>query len=180
MKLVALLLPILLLVLSSCEKKYTLHSPDQNIQVEFNILEGIPSYTLTIGDRIPIENSALGLKLDSAFSGKFKVIESNIVEVNNQYEMRWWKNRQITNHYNEFTISLAEIAEHPKALDIVFRAYDDGMAFRYVFPEQKHLDEFVIEEDLTESGKRTCFRIWVKALTSFSGNGAWRKAATIS
>ena len=94
MKLYYLLIPVLLIGLSSCEKNYKVHSPDENIQVEFDIVEGVPRYSLTVGDFTPIKNAALGLKLDHAFSRKFKVLESNIHEMNNSRAIDYLKKQR--------------------------------------------------------------------------------------
>jgi hypothetical protein len=127
-----------------------LTSPDGNLKVEISLTDGKPAYTLYVGDKMPIQNASLGLKLDKPFTGKFKVVETEKTQVNDEYEMRWWKNKQVENHYSELTISLEELSEKPKRLDLVFRAYDDGVAFRYVFPKQDNLKDFVIEEDFSE------------------------------
>ena len=160
MKLSFVLVGLLLIGLSGCVKEYKLRSPDKNIQLEFNLSEGKPSYTLTVGDKTPIKNATLGVKTDNNFNGVFKVIESQTKEVNEEYEMIWWKNRQVENHYIEMKISLEEVSETPKKLNITFRAYDDGVAFRYGFPEQENLKEFIIEEDLSEFAFTEDFTWW--------------------
>lgn len=135
----------------SCSKDtQDLLSPDEKIKVRFNILEGKPNYTLFVGDKNPIKNASLGLKLDQNFNGKFKIVKSQTQEVMEDYEMTWWKNKQITNHYNETIFFLEEIGSNPKKIEIIFRVYNYGIAFRYHFPKQDQLKGFIIEEDLSE------------------------------
>ena len=160
MKILTTLFSFILLCGTLFAHDYKLTSPDGNLKVEINITDGKPSYTLYVGDKMPIKNAFLGLKLNKPFTGKFKVIKSNYQEINEQYEMTWWKNRQIKNHCVEMTVSLEELSENPKRMDLVFRAYNDGMAFRYAFPKQKNLKDFIIEADLSEFAFTDDFTWW--------------------
>jgi alpha-glucosidase len=60
----------------------------------------------------------------------------------------WGKTRSLRDHYRAATIRLA--TRSGIDWDIQLRAYDDGVALRYGFPEQQRLREFVIEAELTE------------------------------
>ena len=129
---------------------YELSSPQKNVYVTFSLINGTPHYSLSVNGEMPIKNSKLGLVLDKPFNGKFRVNDTNRREINESYEMQWWKNREVLNRCNEMIVSLEELSENPKKLDIIFRAYNDGIAIRYSFPEQENLNDFIIEEDLTE------------------------------
>ncbi|RIJ50816.1 alpha-glucosidase [Maribellus luteus] len=131
-------------------KDYNLLSPDGNVETLISLDHGKPVYTVVVGDRTPIQNAALGLKLDPAYQGGFNVVDTQNRKVDETYEMTWWKNRLIRNQYNEMRLFLEEAEGNRKQLTIEFRAYNDGIAFRYAFPEQENLKEFVIEEDFSE------------------------------
>ncbi|MBI9064319.1 MAG: glycoside hydrolase family 97 catalytic domain-containing protein [Marinilabiliaceae bacterium] len=144
---------IFLLILSSLmvqAKEYVLSSPDGEVQIHFSLTEGKPVYDLLVGDKKPIQKAQLGLILDNAFSGKFKVIGEQTRQFDESYETQWWKNKKIRNQYAELTIHLEELGDTPKKMDIIFRAYNDGIAFRYGLPKQGNLKDFIIEEDLSE------------------------------
>jgi len=158
--LISLLFLIFISPFSTTAQNYRIDSPDKNVKLEFNITGGNPTYTLFVGNKKVIQNAQLGLKLDNAFGENFKVVDSHSQELDEQYEMQWWKSRVIQNNCNELTVSLEELTENPKRLDVVFRAYNDGIAFRYVFPEQKYLNEFIIEEDLSEFAFTDDFTWW--------------------
>ena len=51
------------------------------------------------------------------------------------WEPVWGKRAEVRDHYNEVTLRLVEAAWGGRPLDLVVRAYDDGVAFRYRFPE---------------------------------------------
>ncbi|SFF21032.1 glycoside hydrolase family 97 protein [Sunxiuqinia elliptica] len=131
-------------------KDYNLLSPDGHVKILISLNEGKPAYTVVVGDKTPIQNAALGLKLNPAYHGVFNVVNTQKQEVDETYEITWWKNRLIRNQYNGMTLFLEEAGGNRKRLAIEFRSYNDGIAFRYAFPEQKNLKEFVIEEDLSE------------------------------
>ena len=140
---------ILFTPLYSLAEDYTISSPNENIKVNFNLIDGKPYYSLVVGDKTLIQNSALGLVLDTPFSGGFKVINHQYSKIDESYEMIWWKNRQVKNHGKAMVIHLEETSTDPKQLNIIFRVYDDGLAFRYEIPKQVNLEEFIIEEDIS-------------------------------
>jgi alpha-glucosidase len=150
MKLVTTFLAMFFMWNVASASDFRLQSPDKTIQLEFKIVNEKPVYSLMVGDEMPIENAALGLKLDKAYGESFEVVGKQSDVIDENYEMIWWKNRQMHNSCNEMTIQLQDLANQPKKLNIVFRAYNNGVAIRYVFPEQKHLKEFMIEKDFTE------------------------------
>lgn len=53
------------------------------------------------------------------------------------------------NHYNEFAVTLDQAATD-RHIMIRFRLFDDGLGFRYEFPQQKNLNYFIIKEEDTE------------------------------
>ena len=61
----------------------------------------------------------------------------------------WGETKNIRNHYNELAVTLDQPSAKRQML-IRFRVYDDGIGFRYEFPQQKELNYFLIEEERTE------------------------------
>jgi len=58
------------------------------------------------------------------------------------------KTREARDRCEEMTVALERAGEHPVRLELVFRAYDDGAALRYVLPTQAGLDRVeVLSED---------------------------------
>jgi hypothetical protein len=73
----------------------------------------------------------------------------------------WGEESQIRNHYNELLIGLTQKSTGRK-INIRFRAFDEGIGFRYEFPTQENLAYFVIQEEKTQfamSGDHTAF--WI-------------------
>lgn len=60
------------------------------------------------------------------------------------------KSSLVRDHYRQTTFRLIERGESPRRLEVVVRAYDDGVAFRYVVQKQPNLTDFYVREELTE------------------------------
>ena len=53
-------------------------------------------------------------------------------------------------HYNELRATVAETIGLKRRLDLTFRVFDDGIGFRYGFPDQPQLKDVIIDDELTE------------------------------
>lgn len=151
-----------------------LKSPDGNLELRFAITAaGTPTYSLNYGGNAVILPSELGYeirgkRLKGTFeekSGKFyagpeslhdgfKVTDVKRDSLDETWEPVWGEESHIRNHYNELAVTLEQGPVNkngPKAVMVIrFRLYDDGLGFRYEFPEQKRLKYFVIKDELTQ------------------------------
>ncbi|HSR67240.1 MAG TPA: glycoside hydrolase family 97 protein [Acidobacteriota bacterium] len=127
-------------------------SPDGSIEVSFELAEGTPFYRIDRGGQAVLENSRLGFAFrdQEPLDGGLEVLSYGETNYDNTWEQVWGEKHQIRNHYNELRVALRESAAPRRRLDVVFRAYDDGVGFRYEFPEQDALADFVITDELTE------------------------------
>lgn len=156
-------------------KAQELKSPNGNLTLHFSLdNEGAPVYTLTYKGKDVIKPSKLGLKLKSPdgssptdfndFSIKpetnpeedkvsllngFAVKESKSSTFDETWQPVWGEAKNIRNHYNELAVTLNQRSTDRDML-IRFRLFDDGLGFRYEFPEQKNLVYFVIKEERTQ------------------------------
>ena len=149
MRLVAIIICFALLV--SCKQNKILYSPDGKIQTTVQLINGKLSYQVMKGEEVIIQTSSLGFNLKeygSLVKG-FKLIDRSKKEVNESWTAVWGPEKENINHYNEAKL---ELHHEPSDLlmNVVFRAFNDGVAFRYEFPEQKELGEFTIMDELTE------------------------------
>jgi alpha-glucosidase len=62
----------------------------------------------------------------------------------------WGEVARVRDHHNELRISVVETTAPSRKFDVVFRVFNDGVGFRYEFPDQPSLKDFVISEELTE------------------------------
>ena len=98
-----------------------------------------------------IKPSKLGilLKDGTRLSKDFNTIDSQIKAVDETWSPVLGEQSNIRNQYNEKSFFLVQKGSNKK-LTIVFRAYNEGVAFRYEFPFEKQVDYFVISDELTQ------------------------------
>ena len=154
-------------LLYSIEK---VESPSLNLTAYFDVQEGRPVYWLLHKGDTVIRPSHLGLTIKGEKGrtdfNDFGTKERPTEEVNgllsgfvmtgserfihdSWWEPVWGEERRIHDSYHEMLITLTQPAKE-RYIQIQFRLYDDGMGFRYIFPQQKNLNYFVIEEEQTE------------------------------
>ncbi|ACU63188.1 glycoside hydrolase family 97 protein [Chitinophaga pinensis] len=127
-------------------------SPDKNLQLQFSITDnGKPTYQLTYKGKAVIKPSHLGLELkaDASFIDSFEVAGSKASTYDETWEPVWGEVKEIRNQYNELEVNLHQLSTD-RTLIVRFRLFNDGLGFRYEFPQQKHLAYFVIKEERTE------------------------------
>lgn len=129
----------------------SVESPGKVLKVSLLLDGGTARYRVErLGDTV-VEDSKLGFALrDGRLDGDFALLGQQRRSVDDTWEQPWGERRLTRNHFNELTVQLAETTGSKRRLDVVFRVYDDGLGFRYVFPEQPNLREAIIDDELTE------------------------------
>lgn len=128
-----------------------LKSPDGNLLMRFEVNgEGTPVYELTYKRKPVIKPSRLGLEIEGFSLRKaFTLKGVETVTFDETWTPVWGEVKAIRNHYNEMTATIHQ-ADGDRTMVIRFRLYDDGLGFRYEFPQQKSLNYFVIKEEYSE------------------------------
>ena len=132
-------------------KSEVLKSPDGNMVLQFEVRNGVPVYRLDYKDKPVIKDSRLGLELkdaDDLLTG-FVLKEVQRSTFDETWEPVWGEWKTIRNHYNELAVTLSQSATE-RDMVVRFRVFDDGLGFRYEFPEQDNLVYFVIAEERTQ------------------------------
>ena len=146
----------------------TVNSPNHLITVNFDVKDGVPVYDVLFKGRQVIKESRLGLELVSVKgNGEFNNFDNKQVKNQNSlldgfslltaryssfdetWQPVWGEESSIRNHYNEMAVSLFQ-EELNRYIVVRFRVYDDGVGFRYEFPQQENLTYFVIKEEHTQ------------------------------
>ena len=152
----------------------TLKSPDGNLEMTFTLSEdGTPLYSLRHGDKDVVLDSRLGYLLRGDLYGNtpenymqesyytvdfcsgFAVVNTATAAFDQTWEPVWGEESKIRNHYNELAVTLEKKNFKGKEgadvqMVVRFRLYDDGLGFRYEFPQQKNLKYFVVADELTQ------------------------------
>ena len=180
----AMLLPIM-----AHAQKQTVTSPDGNIVLNFSIEAGRPTYEMSYKGKAVVKPSHLGLVLaadkhasagtdETDLMSGFTLADAKTSSFDETWEPVWGETKSIRNHYNELAVTLDQRTEYSKvtatnstqegrafyerrrSMIIRFRVYDDGIGLRYEFPQQKELNYFLIEEEMTEFAMTGDHKAW--------------------
>lgn len=143
----------------------SLQSPHGELTMQFSLKsDGTPTYQLSYKGKTVIKPSALGLELkgdNKSLLNDFTVVKTETATFDDIWAPVWGEEKQIRNHYNELAVHLKQ-NETDRIMLIRFRLFDDGLGFRYEFPQQENLVYFVIKEERTQfamTGNHTAF--WI-------------------
>lgn len=157
-------------LVAGAQQKLT--SPDGNFELIFSLdAQGTPVYELAYKGNPVIKSSKLGLELKREDAEKQTDFEwtdlpKSSSELDAKTDMRtgfvikdtqtstfdetwtpvWGEEKGIRNHYNELAVTLDQ-PKNNRSLTLRFRLFDDGLGFRYEFPQQPNLNYFVIKEE---------------------------------
>ncbi len=128
-----------------------LESPDKQLQCHVNLQNGHLLYSLSYKGKEVIKASKLGLRLknNTDLIGDFSAESIDRKNIDQTWLSVWGEEKEIRNHYNELAIVLLQKPTDRK-ITVRFRLFNDGLGFRYEFPQQQNLNYFVIEEEDTE------------------------------
>ena len=154
-----------LLLISCSEKKevQSVSSPSEKVKVEFALnSEGVPTYKVLFNNKDVIKTSTLGfeLKNDAPLQKGFQILDVVKSNFNETWEMPWGEQLEVENNYNELKVDLQEKEAAQRKLTLVFRVYDDGIGFRYEFPEQQNLTDVIITDENTQFNLTGNHKVW--------------------
>lgn len=159
-----------------------LRSPDGELELRFSLSDkGEPTYALDYKGRAAVLPSRMGLELRgdapalefgaeiqkggygepvSLYDG-FEQCGAVRSEFDETWQPVWGEESSIRNRYNELAITLRQ-PQSGRQMVVRFRLYDEGVGFRYEFPEQEAMTYFTIREERTQfamTGDHTAF--WI-------------------
>lgn len=146
-----------LVLLNACQTppdpSYSLESPDGTNRVDIYLdADGRPGYRVLREGTVVIDSSGLGFTFrdEPPLLSGMEWVESEVSSEDQVWELPWGEQREVRNRYNGIRLLLRESAGKNREMQLIFRAYEDGVAFRYAFPEQAGLDSLVITEEHSE------------------------------
>lgn len=179
-----ILLLLTLCLVAGMSGAQQLQSPDGNLTLTFSLQAGgIPTYRLDYKGKTVINPSKLGLELTgndtklefgaeiniksenkdpkTSLYDNFSVTNTRTAAFDETWQPVWGETHDIRNHYNELAVDLLQQGTERQMI-VRFRLYDDGLGFRYEFPQQKNLIYFVVKEERTQfamTGDHTAY--WI-------------------
>lgn len=161
-------------------------SPNGKFVMNFSLdASGRPTYDLTFKGKTVVKPSKLGLELKQEAPNNstdfgvmvnkpseevirkadlmtgFSIVSTRTSTFDETWKPVWGEESSIRNHYNELEVTLNQ-PKNDRFIVLRFRLFDDGLGFRYEFPEQKNLTYFVVKEEHSQfamTGDHTAF--WI-------------------
>ncbi len=141
---------IFLSLQSVAQKNIRLSSPNGNIVFSFVLMNHSPSYSIIFKGKTIVDYSLLSLSFeDGLFENNLKLNKPVFRDTTEDYELIVGKTKQVHTHYKELTLPLEETISPFRKINIVVRAFDDGIAFRYQFPQQKNRASYTLLDENT-------------------------------
>ena len=129
-----------------------LSSPDGSVEMVFGVIDGTPMYSLSFGGKTVVAPSKMGFEIydeKADLCSGFTMEKADRSSFDETWAPVWGEESQIRNNYNELLVGLKQ-SSTGRVMNIRFRLYDDGLGFRYEFPQENSLSYFNIKEELTE------------------------------
>ena len=133
-------------------KTVTVSSPDNKITISVND-DNQPSYQVNFNDETIITPSKLGMlfKNSHGFSDGFKITSVSNNQVDSSWQLPWGERKNVADKHNELLLTFTTSRDSANEYKVRFRAFNDGIGFRYEVPKQKGLNDTVeITDELTE------------------------------
>ncbi|MCL7764532.1 glycoside hydrolase family 97 protein [Polaribacter sp. Z014] len=136
-------------------------SPNLNNKIVFELNDaGQLFYSISSNNLEFLQPSALGFELkNKSLKNNFKMLSSEVKTNNSTWETVWGQRKTVKDYNNQLTLHLQQ-KETNILIDIIAKSFDDGIAFRYVFPKQNNLSDFVIIDELTEFNFKEDYKTW--------------------
>lgn len=145
---------VFLLILSLttfAQKNIQLKSPDGNIVFSFKLMEKAPEYQVSYKGKILINDSKLGLSFakNGDFGEGLKMNKTVFRKGEDDYGLIVGKTKKVYDFYTEVTIPLQERSGSGRLINLIVRAFNDGLAFRYDIPQQKNWSSYALTSENT-------------------------------
>jgi len=132
-------------------KNNIIKSPDGKIVLEVGLDKSKIYYKVSKEGKSILNPSFLGFELkDGSLKDNLSVKNISHSKFDETWKQPWGEEIEVRNHYNEMKVLVKDNSKLSREFIIDFKVFDDGFGFRYEFPEQKNLKEFVIMDELTE------------------------------
>ena len=126
-------------------------SPSGTVKLKADVVDSVPVYSIEYKNKKVVLPSKLGFELADGpdMMDGFRLIDTSVSSFDEVWQPVWGENSHIRNNYNELLMRLDQ-PEHYRKMNIRFRVYDDGVGFRYEFPQEGVLNYFIIKEEHTQ------------------------------
>ncbi len=150
-----LILAVMLLLapLFPATAREVIASPDGRIVVTVDVNgESRPFYRVDLDGKPLFTESRLGFLLadQDKLERRLKIASSEVGSNDSTWEQPWGERRFVRDHYNQLTVRFEEASERKRAFGVVFRVFNDGVGFRYLFDSKSMGETLRVADELTE------------------------------
>ena len=132
------------------QKEVSVLSPDGNIKLILKLLPDAPVYQVSYKKRILVDNSPLGFDFDNGkFEANLKINKIASLTIDETYDLAVGKTKTVRSLSKEKVLELQEKEKPFRKVNLVIRAFNDGIAFRYEFPEQPGWKSYLMFDEKT-------------------------------
>ena len=132
------------------QKNVAVVSPDGNIVFNFHLIKGNAFYNISYKKNKIINDSKLGLDFaDGSFENDLRMRKPIYNDSVEEYNLVVGKAKHVHDAYNEVTIPLEQKTGNHRKINLVVRAFENGLAFKYYFPQQSGWQNFVLTDENT-------------------------------
>ncbi len=158
-KIIFTIILIISSTVSFAQAKTTVRSPNRNIELNFWVNDkGAAMYSVTYKNKEVILPSAMGFELKQTMSNEalpslkdnLVIISSVQTSADTKWKPVWGDVKEIRENYSQLKINLSQKGDKAINFNIIFKVFDDGVGFRYEFPQQKNLGHFIVSKEKTE------------------------------
>lgn len=124
-----------------------------DIKLEFILdTNGRPYFALNFKQVVVIKSSHLGFTLanNDSFHSNFTLLSIDKKSVDLTWKPAWGEVSQVRDHHKQLIVHLQEKNFPNRLLNIIFKIFEEGIGFRYEFPKQPNLKNFIISNESTE------------------------------
>ncbi len=138
-------------------------SPDGRITVRIGSQAGVPfSYSVFKEGKEMVGISALSLEFkdQGAFQSMLNVELISTRQVDESWKPLWGKCAEVRSYFNEYVYRVSEEGASGRFLEWEIRVFNDGMAFRYLFPENSGFGNFMLAEERSSFNLDPSVKVW--------------------
>ena len=157
-----LLLVALVMLPVTADAQLRVASPDGRNVVLVDTHEGKLYYRVQRDGRPLLTPSLLGFLFrgQPPLRDSLRIVDSSRSTFDTTWTQPWGEVSRVRDHHNQLKVSIVETTSPNRQFTVTFRAFNDGVAFRYELPAQPNLGDFEIMDELTEFAMADNARAW--------------------
>ncbi|MFL5787202.1 MAG: glycoside hydrolase family 97 N-terminal domain-containing protein, partial [Flavisolibacter sp.] len=128
-------------------RKIEISSPDKQILFTLQINNGSPEYSIKYKSTDIIKASPLSLEFDGFSFRNWKILKPSYYQSFDDYELITGKSSKVHDAYSEIVIPFIQNTPSRYKINLIVRAFNDGFAFRYSFPEQANWKDYILKDE---------------------------------